>query len=189
MSAPYTSYETSVALRDAGAPQAGGDRDWAEQEGTEPLLVKADCFLLPGEVRGPRAFRADEIADILHSEKRIVEIVPFDTGRWYVRIRKTYGRWVEDYFGNSFVEAIAQAWLAVLKEARRGSEITPDDYDERLAAGKLIREFREQHDLSLGEAARALKISASALCDCERGRSPLSEVHLRLAQLKEVPRG
>ena len=85
MSDFYTSYETSVALRDAGAPQEAGDHDWAEQEGTEPMLVRADCFLLPGEVRGPRAFRADEIAEALTG--RIDMLTPFKSGRWACRIK------------------------------------------------------------------------------------------------------
>lgn len=116
MSDFYTSYETSVALRDAGAPQEAGDHDWAEQEGTEPMLVRADCFLLPGEVRGPRAFRADEIAKALTG--RIDMLTPFKSGRWACRIKPASvppGQvWVDDYFGDSMVEALAAAWRAVL---------------------------------------------------------------------------
>ena len=70
-----------------------------------------------------------------------------------------------------------------------GSGTKPDGYDERLAAGKLIREFREKHDLSLREAARLIKTHVSILCDCERGRAPLDEIHSRLTQLKEARRG
>lgn len=127
MSDLYTSYETSVALRDAGAPQEGGDHDWAEQEGTEPMLVRADCFLLPGEVRGPRAFRADEIIDALKQLDLGIDIFnTMNATRWSVDIFTPDGQKENNLYrpditrdGVSLVEALAAAWLAVL-EAERG---------------------------------------------------------------------
>ena len=111
----YTSYETSLALRDAGAPQDGryvrrASGNVIEAWGSRLAEQAPEHFVA--------AFRADEIIEAL--PKRIVEITPSLYVRWCVRIRNKSGKaWVDDYFGGTFVEALAAAWLAVLKEEKR----------------------------------------------------------------------
>lgn len=121
MSDFYTSYATSVALRDAGAPQVGKFATyWCD--GFMLPSVHSHCTLTHNgaavTVYHPRAFRADEILEAI--AERIGMLTPFKSGRWACRIKPASvpPGWVDDYFGDSLVEALAVAWLAVLKEAR-----------------------------------------------------------------------
>ena len=129
----YTSYETSVALRDAGAPQ--GDYTAAELYycgvcGRAYLASPSNYWRRAGCTEAwcgcgvhrthARAFRTDEIVEALTG--RIDMLTPFKSGRWACRIKPASvppGQvWVDDYFGDSMVEALAAAWRAVLKAER-----------------------------------------------------------------------
>ena len=114
----YTSYETSLALRDAGAPQDGryvrrASGNVIEAWGSRLAEQAPEHFVA--------AFRADEIIEALTG--RIDMLTPFKSGRWACRIKPASvppGQvWVDDYFGDSMVEALAAAWLAMLKEVSR----------------------------------------------------------------------
>jgi len=121
----YTSYETSVALREAGAPRnPDGDRERAwyvsATRGGEPRLINAT-----GAPDETRAFRLDEIMEALEKLGHVtangpnrevpdpywgVYFVPYD----YV------GEHAEEEAGEdvSPVEAAAACLLAVLRAAR-----------------------------------------------------------------------
>jgi len=105
----YTSYETSLALRDAGAEQGEGDTaHW--RVGDFPPILAAYRFWPPDI----RAFRADEIIEALGD--RLSSILQPSPGTWKVTVFNP-----NDFHrsrATSLVEALAQAWLAVLKEGK-----------------------------------------------------------------------
>ena len=115
----YTSYATSLALREAGAPRnPDGDRERAwyvsATRGGEPRLINATGA--PEEVR---AFRLDELLEALSgSGWQLTEEDNLD----YVCGATVAGAWAA--FASppaqpwSPVEAAAACWLAVLRAAR-----------------------------------------------------------------------
>lgn len=135
----YTSYETSVALRDAGAPQEGPARCWfgpttGYNARKEPLLVDPYDDVPPNAYR---AFRLDTILTALTEYARLQH--EKDGHRWRVQHSGPYevngapasawevcvdryddGDWetVENAIGDSPVEAAAACYLAVLRAAR-----------------------------------------------------------------------
>ena len=118
--ADYTSYSTSVALRDAGAPQTG-DLATYWCDGFSTPCVHSHCILSHNgtteTIHHPRAFRADEIIEAIRADgAHAVDIE--DDDEWVVRIY-SYGVCRRPYEHESLVEALAAAWLAVLKEEGR----------------------------------------------------------------------
>ena len=125
MSDLYTSYSTSVALRDAGAPQ--GDYTAAElyycsacgmaypgtpENGWRRLDNDAWCGCGVHRTHA-RAWRLDEIIEALDPMGPVE--VEFLHGRVVI------WPWNRPCVsGPSLVETVAAAWLAVLKEVKRG---------------------------------------------------------------------
>ena len=112
MSDLYTSLSTSVALRDAGAPQTG-DLATYWCDGFSAPCVHSHCTLIHNGATviayHPRAFRADEIIEAM-KPRGAMEFEFLDDG-------VVVWPWNRSCVsGSSFVEALAQAWLAVLKE-------------------------------------------------------------------------
>ena len=106
----YTSFSTSLALRDAGAPQDGrfvrrANGDVIEAWGSRLAEHAPEHFVA--------CFRADEIVEALD---------PMGT----VEVEFLHGRVViwpwnrPCVSGPSLVETVAAAWLAVLKDVKRG---------------------------------------------------------------------
>lgn len=108
----YTSYETSLALQSAGAPQdVLGAFFLCPDEGFTRHFW---CSLSPMLERHPRAFRADEIIEALGD--RLSSILQPSPGTWKVTVFNP-----NDFHrsrATSLVEALAAAWLAVLKEPK-----------------------------------------------------------------------
>ena len=108
----YTSYSTSVALRDAGAPQDASQRKprWC------PVNRKHGHVevMMSNYPQCERAWRADEIIEALGD--RLASIYHDPDEPWFVVIDDVP---VPIHFrGDSLVEALAAAWLAVLKEVK-----------------------------------------------------------------------
>jgi len=108
----YTSHETSVALRDAGAPQDASQRKprWC------PVNRKHGHVevMMSNYPQCERAFRADEIIEALGD--RLSSILQPSPGTWKVTVFNP-----DDFHrsrATSLVEALAAAWLAVLKEEK-----------------------------------------------------------------------
>lgn len=107
----YTSLGTSVALRDAGAPQDGvlamywcdGLASPAFYNGTAQTLHYA------------RAFRADEIIVALGDRLDAIDRYGMPGATYRIALSGERGSHVAD----SLVEALAQAWIVVLKEEKR----------------------------------------------------------------------
>lgn len=119
----YTSYETSLALRDAGAPQLGrtpfpfSTMHWNSEDGQKPWLGQ-----WIGDRYSVRAFRADEIIEAIRADGiHAVDIE--DDDEWGVRVWRD-GTCPKLHEHQSLVEALAQAWLAVLKETPRVPYLT-----------------------------------------------------------------
>lgn len=100
MSAFYTSYETSVALREAGAPQESPDLPawlWTTYEGrlADPMLTHADYAVDALSSDTVRAFRLDEILEALEKlgTLEIEHAPPGDA--WHVQLidDNARGRW------------------------------------------------------------------------------------------------
>lgn len=116
----YTSYETSVALRQAGAPQeipAGGGywRDFGDAR--HHYVTSVDREAVADVLR---SMRLDEILEALPSDDCPALRVYWDSGTGCVEVLNedrpiTSGT---DGYGNSLVEAAAACWLAVLRAAR-----------------------------------------------------------------------
>ena len=126
----YTSFATSVALRDAGAPQG----DYAD---AECYYCSACGMAYPGTPENgwrrldndawcgcgvhrthARAWRLDEIIEAIRADgEHTVDIE--DHGEWVVRAWHN-GFCISPRVHASLVEALAAAWLAVLKEVKRG---------------------------------------------------------------------
>jgi hypothetical protein len=109
----YTSYETSLALRDAGAPQDASQRKprWC------PVNRKHGHVevMMSNYPQCERAFRADEIIDALGDRLASMYHDLVDEP-WFAVIDDIP---VPIHFqGDSLVEALAQAWLAVLAGAK-----------------------------------------------------------------------
>ena len=112
----YTSYKTSVALRDAGAPQGdGSNHHWRVPGEFDVPPFTPWLGTYRSSTADVRAFRADEIIKVL--EDRLDTIVRY-------REPEEYRVVLADELGSSLayslVEALAAAWLAVLKEVPRG---------------------------------------------------------------------
>lgn len=115
----YTSYQTSLALKEAGAPQQGDERAWyvSAERGGEPRLINAT-----GARDEVRAWRLDNILEELHghlwqiSQQDNLDYVcgayaPDFHGEWTVAASPPalpYGP----------VEAAAACWLAVLRAGK-----------------------------------------------------------------------
>lgn len=115
----YTSFETSVALRQAGAPQGPPERSWARTSATgEPYLIEGGTHRGGDRWDDPRAWRLDEILAALDAYGR-PSLNTIDGRRvvaiWIDGVPGHY----EDGCCDSYVEAAAACWLAVL---RAGSE-------------------------------------------------------------------
>lgn len=118
MTALYTSYSTSVALRDAGAPQAQAEKVWYFSETSkQPRLVNDyPSGQRPDPMNPARAFRADEIIEALGDRLDAIDRYGMPGATYRVALSGERGSHVAD----SLVETLAAAWLAVLKEDRRG---------------------------------------------------------------------
>ena len=109
----FTSYSTSVALRDAGAPQEASQR--------KPRWCPVNRKHGHGEVmmsnypHCERAFRADEIIVALGDRLDAIDRYGMPGATYRVALSGERGSHVAD----SLVEALAAAWLAVLKEEKR----------------------------------------------------------------------
>lgn len=125
----YTSYETSVALRAAGAPQeipAGGGywRDFGDaQHYVSRERRAASCFI--------RSMRLDEILEALakatwQADRGVrVDSPSGCVDEWVVAIEATTSRRRVRYASGedrSPVEAAAACWLAVLRAAREAAK-------------------------------------------------------------------
>jgi len=117
----YTSYETSLALREAGADQCAAEKAWyVSPTGGAPVLCGA-AVTVNGEIR---AFRLDEILEALADT----------SGRDVVLLRLRHGTAVAEVFDtdapitssiegyeDSPVEAAAACWLAVMRAGKAES--------------------------------------------------------------------
>ena len=135
MSDFYTSYETSLALRDAGAPQG----DYTDAEcyycsacGKEYLGTPENGWRRLDPIEGwcgcgvhrthARAFRADEIIEALVARGALNSIRPPEQilKEWRVEVRfDPSGMHGLAVYEPTLVEALAAAWLAVLKEGKK----------------------------------------------------------------------
>lgn len=114
----HTSYATSVALRDAGAPQGDGSNHHWRVPGEFDVPPFAPWLgTYRSSTADVRAFRADEIIEALRAGGALAVDIE-DDDEWVVRIY--YGVCHRPYEHESLVEALAAAYLSVLKEARRG---------------------------------------------------------------------
>lgn len=111
----YTSFETSLALREAGAPQeipAGGGY-WRDFEDAQYLYVTAvDREAVEDVIR---SMRLDEILEALGPPKGVHRVsVSGHPDRW-----EAWGNgFVPTAHASSPVEAMAAVYLAVLRAAR-----------------------------------------------------------------------
>lgn len=107
----YTSYETSIALRDAGAPQDASQRKprWC------PVNRKHGHVevMMSNYPQCERAFRADEIIEALYAATGLVDIGSCDD-EWDVACGRACCAATEP----TLVEALARTWLNVLKEGK-----------------------------------------------------------------------
>jgi len=116
MSDLYTSFETSLRLKEAGAPQDHvGTRHWCPESKT--LEFHYNCYMspsLPGDEH-PCAFRADEIIDAIGDSLYCLERTR-KGGRAPVYVAWIYGPMAicKKIEGKAAVEALAAAWIAVL---------------------------------------------------------------------------
>lgn len=67
----------------------------------------------------------------------------------------------------------------------QGSGVVTPATEELVAACETLRRIRQDRDLSLREAARMLKISATDLSDLERARRPVADVREAAAALAQ----
>ena len=118
----YTSFSTSLALRDAGAPPQGGlDSAYWSEDGR--LRLPQPPLSRDGWIR---SFRADEIVEALGQELCAVFHVEADGAfLWEVELLRHDGLGFpieapDVVRGRTLVEALAAAWLAVPKEVKRG---------------------------------------------------------------------
>ena len=117
MSDLYTSYATSLALKEAGAEQAGAERLWCVHPSTEAVeLVSPGALFYRG---GVRAWRLDEIhAELVKTSGRDVVLM-----QTYCGITTTVEVFDEhapvtsslDGCESTPVEAAAACYLAVLR--------------------------------------------------------------------------
>lgn len=115
----FTSFETSVALRDAGAPQEGPlAMFWCDGFSSPGVhsycTVKLAFAVEERKIFHPRAFRADEIIEALGNCFESIRYEPDEP--WYVDTDTGHGSLHTP--GASLAEALAAAWLAVLKEGK-----------------------------------------------------------------------
>lgn len=108
----YTSYSTSLALRNAGAEQDASQRKprWCPVN-RKHGHVEVQMSNYP---QCERAFRADEIIEALGD--RLSSILQPSPGTWKVTVFNP-----NDFHrsrATSLVEALAQAWLAVMEEPK-----------------------------------------------------------------------
>lgn len=115
MSDLYTSYETSLRLKEAGAPQQHGERYWASYAMHDHRLL-APLLPTDGQDLSPyaRAFRADEIIEALGPVFSTINQEQSSLGEWCVWITGS-SELLDPHWGASLVEALAAAWLAVLE--------------------------------------------------------------------------
>lgn len=109
----YTSYETSAALKDAGAPQGLAEKAWYRSETRKASVIVNST----GAAEESRAFRLDEILGALEAagEGSRPCLMPCDhdpTPHWTVIM----GDHAEP--AATPVEAAAACWIAVLRAAR-----------------------------------------------------------------------
>lgn len=129
----YTSYETSVALREAGAPQLAPQHEptvyvlnwgiyWNSDGKDKPWLGAR-----VGDDFSVRAWRLDELIEALEKAGCVIEIEHAPPGdAWHVGVLLEDTRYcedtTEDHAGCRWmltpVEAAAACWLAVLRAAR-----------------------------------------------------------------------
>lgn len=116
----YTSYSTSLALKDAGAPQdqhvtPSGPVHWTQDLDRAPRL----CPWVGGK-QSIRAFRSDEIIEALVALDALDSIRPPEqiVGEWRVEVRfEPSGMHGLAVYEPTLVEALARCWLAVLGTA------------------------------------------------------------------------
>lgn len=119
----YTSLETSVALRDAGAPRARGSAEVLHCVRCKRRLPRKDADSWCGWALHDCAvaFRADEVIEALGPRFVALRRSNRDRVVFVGEIRSRSGKTVHFFESDvSPVEALAVAWLAVLKEAKRG---------------------------------------------------------------------
>lgn len=116
MSGLYTSYETSIRLKEEGAPQKDGEKWaenywWVDPEDPDP----------PQRTQYPhrtaaRSFRADEIVRAIKATgHRIAMFDSCNADRWSIDLCDKSDVYLLDYEADSLVEALAAAWIAVLE--------------------------------------------------------------------------
>jgi hypothetical protein len=121
MSTLYTSYDTSLRLKQAGAPQDGAERMWYWNETRHEWRLANQDAVQPDDPGDPcRAFRADEIIEALGI--CLSAIYRSVTGCFDVHY-ELLGLDLEPVFTGSIerdtlVEALAAAWIAVLEEQK-----------------------------------------------------------------------
>lgn len=121
----YTSYETSLALREAGAPQAGDVplSLWTTYGGiARPMLTRA-AYVPEMGVGEARAFRLDEILEALARDEKRPDITLSMGASGACNVEAQDDRMpitsgVQGY-GDTPVEAAADCWLTALKIAAR----------------------------------------------------------------------
>ena len=124
MSTLYTSYKTSLRLKEAGAPQATGIGPVDVCPGCGPIhYIDEDgcCSTCGRDTAGAdvRFFRADEIIEALGVN--LLAIYRPITGPYEVSFEVVIdddSRRMKPVEHDSLVEALAAAWLAVLGEAK-----------------------------------------------------------------------
>lgn len=121
MSHLFPSYETSLRLKQAGAPQYDGEQYW-EPGFPNATLVLASTFQHWSKADFDeccRVFRADETIEALKTAKYFVSIDDLTDSikpefNWCVTIEDVQRR-RREFYGCSFVEALAAAWIAALE--------------------------------------------------------------------------
>ncbi len=114
----YTSYKTSVALREAGAPQEPGGRVWYWSDTYRAAKLVDEFICSPDNpLRPSRAWRADEIIEEVTAIRGITTTT-MCSAPWTVTVCGDDPSRDRDYTGDSLVEALAAAWLAVMREEK-----------------------------------------------------------------------
>lgn len=128
MSALYTSYETSLRLKQAGTPQETGLGYWAICHECGPIHhvdEEGCCSTCGSDADGTfvRAWRSDEIIEalgvnLLAIYRSITGPFQVDTERVFIRGADYGSVAMPSVERDSLVEALAAAWVAVLDGAK-----------------------------------------------------------------------